>query len=542
MTEPGLGINDKKLCNFSVQVLGVDCVRLNGSGKRIQHVKARLKFDETNAEDQEIYDLPVGKIDKTHWKDIDGRCRYDPKIPEEKVERYLGDSIRAQLGNAPKRMVEKLTCVGMYKIDGKPVFCTGKAVLQDPTREIDHAFEIVPLKEKLDISDKLTEFDAAAEVFDIIGLCAEPGSILLAYKLGFFMRMAYADVGRVPKGCIYLYGKTGIQKTTFSSFLVQTYNRANGIKSPPRLNASVAAAVQILKENPGDVIVLDDLFPAESSRIRSQQEEMFSEIIRYIADGTLPAKMRGNELLHESPKCGVIFTGEYIIGKGSDAARVLPVEMKKPDVRKLRYFQENPTNLSTFYYYYISWFVEHYDEICGILMEMWTNYEDVELGVHDRLRETHFFLSSAYYIFLQYCFDKSFLAQTDAIRLHQSFNVMLTKLVKRQNERVEMGAPEQFEMVDYWRIICELYRNNQFHTADKVDDFDKNQHDSVIVKDCLYFRRECLKGFFPNENPEDIIKGLEQKGILQAGKNAKTKQISKLNGMRFYVIPLKYLT
>lgn len=534
-------VNGKPLCNFALRVISLDNVRFDGGGKCICRVKVLFDFGETDIESVNIQDIPLDEIDNIHWKNLDIRCSYYPEISDFKVERYLSNSIRNQLQKAPKRRVEYLTHAGMYKIGGQLIFCTGKEVIPDHVKK-DHVIEIALLEENLDINNNLTEHDAAKEMLDFIILSPEAGQILLAYKLGCFMRMAYEDVGRTPKFCIYLYGETGIQKTTFSSLMVQTYNRNRGIKSPPRLNASIPAAVQILKEKADDVAILDDLFPAKSSKVRSQMEETLTEIVRYIADGTLPARMRGKELPQESPKCGVIFTAEYIIGKGSDAARILPVEMTKPDVRKLQYFQDHPLIISTFYYYYISWFAEQYDGICEIMRKIWKRYENADMGVHDRLREMHFFLSTTYFLFLQYCFEKQLLSQTDADRLYQSFNKLLTILVKHQNERVRMGVPEQFEDTDYWKIIRELYKSKQFRIADNVDTFDKKQHDSVRFRNCLYFRGECLDRFFPNMNHAEIVVELEQKGVLQLGKDAKTKQISKLRGLRFYVISLKYLT
>lgn len=529
-------------CNFTLEVIGVDSVYINGSEKYSQYIQVRIAFRENVNKGQKIYNIPIDKIDKMHWKELNVHCRYNPEIPESKVERYLNDHIRAQIGKAPRRVVESLNSAGMYKIDGQPIFYTGKVVIQSPTKKTTHVIKTELSKENLDINNELSESDAAKEIVNFISLSPEAGQILLAYKLGCLTRMAYEDAGKVAKGCIYLYGETGMQKTTFSSLMIQTYNRSKGIKSPQRLSASIPAAVQILKEKAGDVAILDDLFPAESGRIRNQMEETFGEIVRYIADGTLPARMRGKKLSQETPKCGVIFTGEYIIGKGSDAARILPVKMVKPNGKKLQYFQEHPVNISTFYYYYISWFIEHYDEACKILKEIWNKYEDADLGVHDRLREMHFFLSTAYFLFLQYRYNKGFLKDADAIMCYKSFNAMLTKLIRQQNERVQSGIPKQFTNVDYLRTIRELYISKQFHTAYNIAAFDETHHDSVIWKECLWFRGECLNRFFPDINPKEIISELEQKNILQVGKDKKTKQLHLLKGKRFYVIPLRYLT
>lgn len=537
-----VGVNGPSLCNFALKVVGVDDVHIDGAKEYRKRVQVRLDFGENGVECQKLHNIPMEEIDRMRWKDLDIRCRYNPEVPESKVERYLSDNIRAQIGTAPRRTVEYLTHAGMYRIDGQPVFCTGKMVIQSSMKKTNQIIEVASMKESIDINDNLAEYDAAKEIFDFISLSPKAGQVLLAYKLGCFMRMAYEDVGKMPKFCIYLYGKTGIQKTTFSSLMVQTYNRSKGIENPTRLNASIPAATQILKEKRDDVAILDDLFPAESCKIRSQMEETCSEIVRYIADGILPAKMRGKKLSQESPKCGVIFTGEYIIGKGSDAARILPVEMVKPDGKRLKHFQDHPLIISTFYYHYISWFVQHYDEICEIIKKSWMAYESADMSVHDRLREMHFFLGTAFFLFLQYCFQQKFLSKSDAARLYRSFNALLNQLVTKQNERVQMGVAEQFEDKDYWKIICELYRNKQFCTADSLSDFVESQHDSVIYRECLYLRGKGLAKFFPNIRPQEIAGELKRKGVLQAGKGANTKQISGLKGIRFYVIPLKYLT
>lgn len=370
-------------CNFTLEVIGVDIVYINGSEKYSQYIQVRIAFRENVNKGQNIYNIPIDKIDKMHWKELNVHCRYNPEIPESKVERYLNDHIRAQIGKAPRRVVESLNSAGMYKIDGQPIFYTGKVVIQSPAKKTTHVIKTELSKENLDINNELSE---------------------------------------------------------------------------------------------------------------------------------------------------------------SDAARILPVKMVKPDGKKLQYFQEHPVNISTFYYYYISWFIEHYDEACKILKEIWNKYEDADLGVHDRLREMHFFLSTAYFLFLQYRYNKGFLKDADAIMCYKSFNAMLTKLIRQQNERVQSGIPKQFANVDYLRAIRELYISKQFHTAYNIAAFDETHHDSVIWKECLWFRGECLNRFFPDINPTEIISELEQKNILQVGKDKKTKQLHLLKGKRFYVIPLRYLT
>lgn len=528
-------------CNFCVRVISVDNTHTGEDKNSIPHVRFTVDFGYDSPQYASEYCTPVEEMDKINWEKLDIRCRYNPDVAKKRVERYLYDSVRQELQMAPQRTVYRLQHAGMYTIEGQPVFCTGTDVIHNDNFDLDIVFEIDPMYQKLEVDGKLSEEEAAAEFFRLLTLSPNPARIISAYKLGFFMRPAYERIGKVPKGCIFLYGRSGTQKTTYSSFLVQTYDRSRGIKSPSRLNASIPAAVNMLLENSNDVVVMDDLFPADSNKRKSQQEEMLIEITRYVADGTVPAKMKGKEVSQEYPKCGVIFTGEYLIGRGSDAARLLPVEMTKPDTKELRYFQEHPLIVSTFYRNYITWFIYNYDEICNILEQLQETYENNAPYVHDRLREMYFFLGSSYFLFVQYLFEKKLLLESDARKLYQSFDELIVMLIKQQNERVIGKRSENLENEDYLQQIRMLYKTGQMSIARDAGMFDKKLHDGLLHNNRLYLRRDRLLAYFPDSTIEDIAESLEAQGALEAGKKSRTKQINRLNGMRFYVILLRYL-
>jgi hypothetical protein len=238
---------------------------------------------------------------------------------------------------------------------------------------------------------------------------------------------------------VFLHGLTGTKKTTLAAFITQIYNRAKGIMSPVRLNASLPAAVAVLYEKADCAVVLDDLFPTDDKERRRQQEDTLIEVIRIIGDGIEPARMRGYTVAKKPPTCGVVFTGEYLIGVGSDAARLLPVEMTPPDGERLKWFQDRPLLVSTFYHGFIQWFVDNFNEIVNLLKAWRKAYQDVTFGVHDRLQETHFFMNTAYAMLLQYVHDKGLLSDQDAQSLHRSFWRLLTDLVRAQDLRVNQG-------------------------------------------------------------------------------------------------------
>lgn len=397
------------------------------------------------------------------------------------------------------------------------------------------------MSQRLDFDPDLSEGEAAAEMLNLISLFPDPGRIILSQVLVALMRQAYEDAGKAPAFCIFLYGRTGTQKTTIASFLTQVYNRREGIVELTRLNASHASAVELLMDAVDEVQVFDDLFPADSKQVRKSQEEVFFEITRLIGDGTIPARMKGGKVREGRPKCGVLFTGEYLIGKGSDAARLLPVEMTKPDTRALKYFQEQPLIVPTFYRNFISWFIENYDGTVVYLKEWLEEYRKTDLGVHDRLRESHFFLNTAYSLLLEYCGEKGVLTEEEVLGFHSSFAELLTRLVHEQNERVSPTATISATLGNVLEHIKDLYRNHQLSIASNKRQFDDAQHDGIVHSGCLCLRPHTLSHFFPSSDINDIARELETEGALTKGKDGLTKKISAIHGKYCYCIPLEYL-
>ena len=247
---------------------------------------------------------------------------------------------------------------------------------------------------------------------------------------------------------------------------------------------------------------------------------------------------KGNAISGGNIKTGVVFTGEYLIGSGSDAARLLPVEIEKPDEYKLKMFQDKPLILSTFYFYFIRWYVEHYAEIVDVISEWRSAYQKFDLGLAPRLKETLLLFNSTYALLMQYGFQIGSLSEVNVKKSARNFLKMLTMLVKNQNQRVKMTSENVPEKKNYWIEVRELYKSKQFIIAKNSALFQKEIHDGVIHRNKLYLRGESFSKYFPNDNYEDVIQELVLQGVIEIGKTTYTKQISALKGLRFYVIPL----
>jgi len=530
-------IQDKEISNFEINLIRMVSIYTDSNSEGERHIELSLTVEHTNSD--KIVRIALSKLSNTDWNSLDPRVTFDPQISVTTAKRYISNAIRSSIHKLTSADVYQFSHPGLYKINDAPVFCTGGEAIRSPSSAAQGPeIECLPMSQRLDIDPDLSEKDAAAEVLNLISLFPNPGRIILSQVLVALLRQAYEDAGIRPSFCVFLHGRTGTQKTTVASFLTQIYNRSNGITEPTRLNASQASAVEMLVDLTDQVKVFDDLFPADSNQIRRKQEETLSEITRYVGDGSIPARMKSNKVREGHPRCGVLFTGEYLIGAGSDAARLLPVEMTKPDTSALSYFQERPLIVSTFYRNFIVWFVENYDQNVLYLKDWLKEYRNTDLGVHDRLRETHFFLNTAYSLMLEYCGEKDVLSKNDINMFHNDFRILLFKLIHEQNGRVFPVTPLSPVPKNVLERISKLYKNNQLSIAGEKDQFDNRLHDGVIHKGCLCLRPDALVHLFPNMDIDDIATALDMQDALNKGSTGLKKKISKARGNYLYCIPL----
>lgn len=539
----------KPVSNFMPEVISCVEVYTDDALHPQSQVKFRLLFK--NGQKSQEFLEPLTNLGHINWLDKDKRCRIYPKYAHHRVSRFFEDAIRAALSNTLEEREYHLNRLGTHIIEDTPIFCTGGGIIMPPNstlKGVSIKTDSIPFN--LDIDPELDEATAAVDMLELISLSPDAGRVILAQTLLYIMRSAYKSTGKAPCCCVFLYGETGSKKTTYSALLTQIYNRQKGIASLQRLNSSIPAAVAMIYEKNDCVIPLDDLFPAESGEIRHHQEETLYEVTRIIADGNAPARMRKNKVSHEPPSCGVLFTGEYIIGNGSDAARLLPIELSpSPDGEQLKRFQDDVLLVSTFYHFFISWYISHYHEIRDLLKEWRKIYSKIHMDVHGRLQETHFFLNTTYILLLQYCVDINCITEQNAQVMQGSFRDLLTELVQYQQLRVDQGKLSiqskyaESVKISYLEHIRSMYKDGQFRLAEAKKHFDDNRHDGVMHYGCLCLRtnkfKEKFRKYYTYDNFDNVIRTLSIQHALKEVGGRTEVQIAGLDGKRFYAIRLE---
>ena len=478
--------------------------------------------------------------------DADIRCSLNPDVP--KVNEHLTNIVRSFCHDTKVEKTTVIDSLGTHIVEGIPLFFAGDRVIWSAGLEEEKRPKISwkSLHDtRLVIDPSYSEQEADEGMEQIIDLSHEVGRSIFALKTMNIFREAFMKSGITPRSIVFVHGLTGVKKTTYSNFQSHIYNRDQILESPPRFNASIPAAVNLLYEKNDCVVVYDDLFPAQDRSIHKHQEKVLLEITRVIGDGIEPARMRGHKVAKKPPRCGVLFTGEYSIGGGSDAARMLPIKMTVPiDNDALSACQREPLMLSTFYHNFIEWYITNFDKVCRLLKEWISAYRNTKTGVHDRLQETQFLLEAAYKLYLTYRTEKGFIAKEDALELYQSFYQQLRHNIKEQNARVErsQGVANDFDYLALLRTMCSERR---FSLVQNIKDFEAKEHDGVIHKDHLYIRRDNLmkkiKLYEPSADFDDILKRLKDQRALKTGKNSNSRQLGGGRGMRFYAIKIEKL-
>lgn len=529
---------DKPVCTFIPEVLS----EINRIRSTDTKDFARLRLHFKNGDSKETV-VPLSELDRMDWFKIDRRCLINPNY--RKAKEFIANTIRSGLiATDQKETQYALDRLGIYHFKNTIVFAAGNRVIaRSPATEFNFVLEQLPFR--LDIDPTLTAKQAFDGMSELISLSPEIGRVLVAHVISGITRAAFKEAGLTPCAVLVIVGKSGMLKSNYVPHMVQLYNRNDEIRADTRFNSTPRFIEDILYEYSECTAVIDDLHTAEARGIKRTNEATAEEIIRRISDDTGRGRKEGNALVQNKFRGNVIFIGEYIIGKESTIPRALVVNLTKPPDGSIldKYQRHQPFHVSTFYYYFIEWYVNHFDEIRDEIDARLTRFREItaDSEIHGRLRDTQFYLQVSYMIFLEFCRDSGFIRAEDAKDEYYVFASQLLELVQAQQARFS-SAIEKSEDVNYLKLLCKLYKKNSFCLADNIKHFNSEKHDGLIHYDCLCLRGKSLdrkiRKIIPSFKHDDVIREFLDKKAL---KQVKEKYTVQIEGKRFYAIYLDEL-
>lgn len=545
----GGGKKERKNVRFLGNFIPIVLKKFNvvQSGEASVFLKVQNKF--SDGLEGETFEISLEKLDQIRWtEEVDEHCLLNPEIS--RVREHIASVIclqssQMEITDGSAFVVERF---GGHKVDDTFVFHVGDRLIWPSQMKEEERPKVIFIPEnqkRLVVDNTYLEQQADAEMAKIVELCPEVGAVILALNLACLQWQAFEDAGVTPRCSIFLYGETGTKKTTYASFVNQLFNRDLPLERPERFNASVPAMLDIMKNIRHWTQLIDDLYPAGDSEMRRHQEKTLLEILRVVADGVDPARIRGGKVLKNPPLCGLLLTGEYYVGKGSDAARMIPIEIKNPiDSGEFSYCQKKPLALSTFYNFYLQWFVDNYSEIVENLVEerrKYLMYADKN-QYHARLKEMQFCLGTAYKVYLVYRVEKEFMTTEEMYEACKNFNSHLSSMIALQDYRVKNGnLPFDNLTVDYLNLIKTMVRKHEFVIVGNPSEFDVLKHDAVLYNNYLYFRKDKLvekMGKYESAAEfKDVVRYLDACQVLKKGETNISVQLHNAGkGLRFYAI------
>jgi len=535
----------KSVCTFIPSTISrVKMTRFKGTGTYTEDfVRVRLSFKDDKSTEAII---PVSGLDRIDWSKIDDRCIVNSRFRNAKG--YIANIIRAGLHDAPEETKYSLNQLGFHNIEGLKLFVAGDRVFTPSSASNSNLnYELGILDFNLNIDESLTPEKAFEGLKELANICPEVSRILIAHTILGIMRAAFEKVGSIPSTILVVVGRSGMLKSHYIPHMVQLYNRVDGIGPTTRFNSTKRFIEEVACKYRHCTMVVDDLHTAESRGIMKRNEDTAEEFIRRIGDNLGRGRMEGHTQVQNQFEGNVVYIGEYNIGKASTIPRELIVNITKtPDSNILdKYQRKQPLLVSTFYSYFIQWYIDNFDEIYEEIDSALTYFREKNKNssVHKRLLDAQFYLRISYMFFVKFCKSYDFCIEREAKNEYQDFCKELEKLIQEQQARYDMDREPS--PVDYLKVIQHLYEKGNFKIAKNEEKFSEDKHDGLIYYDCL-----CLRGgrldkklgkIIPDYERADCIKSLKDKRALKCYKGKNTVQIGGLNGRRFYAIKLKNL-
>lgn len=214
----------------------------------------------------------------------------------------------------------------------------------------------------------------------------------LAFAMLVSRRDIVSDMGYPLRGGLYITAPQGAGKTTLARQMLGYVVTKQNTRNPALFMESVsteAAVRDSLSENPGYVVIIDDLCKSSSRAIEKKRRELGSAVLRLAAnEGDSAKKNKQGETQHNYCTGGIALTAEFVLDGQSELTRSIFVNITEP-LELTREIQPSLTGgvLSCF----ADWFANNYDTALEMLMKCCENPDILNvIGLKDNAQYDFF--------------------------------------------------------------------------------------------------------------------------------------------------------
>lgn len=345
------------------------------------------------------------------------------------------------------------------------------------------------------VDKNIDEKEAFNKTIQMLDICNRETTLpLLSYSLLSVITTPLLKTTELsPNFSMWLYGKSGMGKTSIASLFTNVFSKENLIRFESYKN--------VIRENLLNLkdctFIMDDYGTSKTKSEENKMLEKMEKIIRLLGDRGLS----GDSSI--TPNGLVLFTGEKFIdvtnSSLSSIARCIRIEMDNifninvknyNEKKKLsfNYYRQN-NFLQTSIYYYIHWLAEKLND--NFLKDYYLEFNKYRENFnfnHSRYVDSYAHLLIAFESYLKYGLENNFIRVDTFFAELEDAKLKLNKMIKNQSKAIVDSDVEFF-----LEIFSELIKNDIIKV--KV----KKRHDRFL-NETLCINKGQLGIFYVEEN------------------------------------------
>jgi len=250
-----------------------------------------------------------------------------------------------------------------------------------------------------------------------------------------------------PNFSIFLYGETGLFKSTMAVILLShfgTFDSISNLSNFEDTPNSVEKRAFTLKDT---LMVLDDYCPSANRGESERKESMAQRIIRSYSNRTGRGRLNADtsDKGRYEPRGMLLITGEEIVSLMSTLARIFLVEIAKDDIdtEKLTEIQRKAHLLPHAMSFFILWVKDHLNNIKKTFNEEFPEKrrQASKGNMHGKLAEQIAYLHFTFDLVLQWMVKEGIMNNTKKTVLSSRSWEIFMKLAEKHNERLKSEDP-----------------------------------------------------------------------------------------------------
>lgn len=411
--------------------------------ERIERLVFTVRRKYQNSED--IIVTPDDILSRTPTLKFGAACRI-----------YLGRAYKARYVEAMQIQCENLPEITVYRHSGYEII-GGKRVFLNGGYSV--TAEGLTDKYRVSFEQDLGDFRFLAErhedrfktLLELLPACASKHIVLSGLGLTFLtpLNALLREVGLEPRFILYFTGKTGIGKTTMSKMFVNFFGTfKNGGTANTICRDSSNSVEKVFALTDSTLVLLDDLIPSTSAKVKDKMDEIEQSVARQIGDRTGRKRMNADGSLKGAyiPKCNVILTAEQSysnVGESAIARSIsADIEPEDLDVDKVFEVQQRAYHFNECMGDYIQYVIQNWEELQKELEPLFYEYrKKAQTGGHKRLAENVAHLQIGIYTMCKWLRSINQLSQEKSDEMLVESWTVFMKLAERQNYRITEETP-----------------------------------------------------------------------------------------------------